>query len=399
MAKNAELEAIIAATGKSYGEFATAAQISLGALNKYLAGTRRRVGVRELGTMAEAAGVPIATIRTAIADGCNRPSGSKSRSGASSEQQDEARRAKAMPEAEDVNRREFIITSTAAVAASNLLFHGFSEQLRNGPKTREQWEAIVDALGVEYMQIGAGVMRERIADHLSVIQAEPHEVWRWGISAKLMTLYAKTFPGSDSGRTLEWYHMAAVAADRSTDPETQIWVRGRAAIALGYEGAAAPVAYQFGLEATDISAASGIKSMGLLNAQMGGAHAATLLGDMKRADELYLAGRHTFDQVGSTAAISDFAVPWWRQGVYSSLLLARMGRSADALQAQSEARKALPQNLPRFATHLDLHTALLIGKAGDKEGAAAFAEKTLASLPAAKHSLTLRLLADEIKRL
>lgn len=79
MAKNAELEAIIAATGKSNGEFAKAAQISLGGLNKYLAGTRRRVGVRELGTMAEAAGVSIATIRTAIADGCNLSSTAKIR--------------------------------------------------------------------------------------------------------------------------------------------------------------------------------------------------------------------------------------------------------------------------------------------------------------------------------
>ncbi|MEV0297878.1 hypothetical protein [Nocardia sp. NPDC050710] len=41
--------------------------------------------------------------------------------------------------------------------------------------------------------------------------------------------------------------MAADAADRFKDTQIRGWVRGRAAIALGYEGASPPVAHRFAL--------------------------------------------------------------------------------------------------------------------------------------------------------
>ncbi len=52
-------------------------------------------------------------------------------------------------------------------------------------------------------------------------------------------------PGSDGAKAAHWYRMAAEAADRGGDPRTRVWVRGRAAIAVGYEGAALPVARMF----------------------------------------------------------------------------------------------------------------------------------------------------------
>ena len=78
MAQNAELEALIAATGMTKGEFAKAAQISRDGLNKYLAGKRKRPQVREVGGMADAAGVPYETMRVAIVDGCNSSASSSS---------------------------------------------------------------------------------------------------------------------------------------------------------------------------------------------------------------------------------------------------------------------------------------------------------------------------------
>ncbi|MFD7258807.1 hypothetical protein [Streptomyces sp. NPDC059874] len=57
-----------------------------------------------------------------------------------------------------------------------------------------------------------------------------------------MTLYAKTFPGSDGAAAVRWNRMAATAADHSGDPAARVCVRGRAATALGYEGASLGVA-------------------------------------------------------------------------------------------------------------------------------------------------------------
>ncbi|MFJ8212081.1 hypothetical protein [Streptomyces sp. NPDC096033] len=59
---------------------------------------------------------------------------------------------------------------------------------------------------------------------------------------RLITLYAKTFPGSDGNAAVRWYRMAANAADQSEDTGVRVWGRGRAAIALGHEGASPGVA-------------------------------------------------------------------------------------------------------------------------------------------------------------
>ncbi|MFQ6394989.1 hypothetical protein ACLMAJ_16180 [Nocardia sp. KC 131] len=47
--------------------------------------------------------------------------------------------------------------------------------------------------------------------------------------------------------------MAAESADRSGDDAIRIWVRGRAAIALGYEGTALPFAELFAEQAVELS--------------------------------------------------------------------------------------------------------------------------------------------------
>ncbi|MFB6862853.1 hypothetical protein ACFCZQ_33190 [Streptomyces virginiae] len=44
---------------------------------------------------------------------------------------------------------------------------------------------------------------------------------------------------------MRWYRMAAEAADASNDLDTLVWVHGRAAIALGHEGAVLPTADVF----------------------------------------------------------------------------------------------------------------------------------------------------------
>ncbi|MGO4614313.1 DNA-binding protein [Nocardia sp. 2TAF39] len=298
-----------------------------------------------------------------------------------------------------MNRREFLshlaATSVAPVVASDLLAQGFSARLSAAQPDIEEWEDRLVTYGRDYMSAGAAEIQRRLAADMVVLQQQLDTPRMWSIAARLMTLYAKTFPGLDGRKAINWYSMAAEAADRSEDTDIRVWVRGRAAIALGYEGAALPVAHRFADEALAISDRPGL---GRLNALWGKAHAATILGDKETAEGLIAVGRREFDRSGSEDQSSDYAVPWWRVNVFLSLLAARLGDERTASAAQEAARADLPDSLPRFRTHLDMHQGLMLARAGDQAEGVKMARAALNALPPEKHSLTLRMLMSEIER-
>ncbi|WP_338677708.1 helix-turn-helix transcriptional regulator [Streptomyces sp. SCSIO 30461] len=299
---------------------------------------------------------------------------------------------------DDVKRRTFLTdvagAAVAPVVASDLLSMGFSARLQGGPTT-DAWGAKLATYGTQYMSMGAADIQRRVAGELVVIQQQLEQPRLWSVAARLMTLYAKTFPGSDGAKAVHWYRMAAQAADQSGDDDARVWVRGRAAIALGYEGASLGIADVLADQAIAISRKP---SLGLLNAIMGKAHAAAIRGDRATALSLAEEGRRVFDHAGSHEQMSDYAVPWWRMNVFLSLLLARLGDEKGAVEAQDQAVRELPETLPRFATHLEMHRGLMIARSGDPRGGVAYARTAMAALPAEKHSLTLRLLMAEIEQ-
>ncbi|MGA8112476.1 MAG: helix-turn-helix transcriptional regulator [Actinocatenispora sp.] len=301
-------------------------------------------------------------------------------------------------EAVRMQRRTFLTdlaaTAIAPLAAADLVAHGFVAALRTRPSV-DDWQGRLYQYGQDYMILGAGEIRKRLASDLVVLQQQLDSPGMWDVAAKLMTLYGKTFPGADGAKAAGWYRMAAVAADRSENPDSREWVRGRAAIALGYEGASLPVASMFAEQALAVGSRP---SLGRLNAIMGRAHAAAIAGDRASALELVDEGRHVFDVAGSSAdESSDYAVPWWRMNVFISLLAARLGDEHLADEAQRAALAELPDTLPRFRTHLEMHQGLMLARSGDRPGGVAHAEAALAKLPPEKHSLTLRMLLTEIK--
>lgn len=297
----------------------------------------------------------------------------------------------------EVNRRAFLSdTAAAAIAptvASDLLSAGFAARLTKGPSW-DDWEAKLAVYGTQYMSMGAADIQRRLAGDLVVVQQQLDRPQLWSVAARLMTLYAKTFPGSDGAKAVHWYRMATRAADESGDDGVRVWVRGRAAIALGYEGASLGVADVFADQAMAINSRP---SLGLLNAVFGKAHAAAVRGDEATARTLLEQGRRLFDKVESDEQSSDYAVPWWRLNVFVSLLAARLGDERTAVTAQDSARGELPSALPRFATHLEMHRGLMIARAGDVTGGVSHARAALAALPPEKHSLTLRLLMNEVE--
>ncbi|MFG2710271.1 helix-turn-helix domain-containing protein [Streptomyces goshikiensis] len=298
----------------------------------------------------------------------------------------------------EVERRAFMTdivgAAIAPTVASDLLSKGFAARLKGGPAA-DEWEAKLGTYGTEYMSMGAADIQRRVSSELVVVQQQLDDPRLWSVASRLMTLYAKTLPGSDGAKAVQWYLMAARAADRSDDASAQVWVRGRAAIALGYEGASLGVADVLADQALEISDRP---SLGLLNAVYGKAHAAAIRGDRATALDLDTKGRLIFDKAGSHEQTSDYTVPYWRLNVFRSLLLARLGDEKGAVAAQDQAARELPESLPRFATHLEMHKGLMLARAGDRAGGAAFARRALDALPPEKHSLTLRMLMDEIER-
>lgn len=296
-----------------------------------------------------------------------------------------------------VRRRDFITsvaaTTIAPLVASDLVYAGFAAALDGRPNV-DQWECALAAYGRDYMSLGAADIQRRLAGDLVVLQQQLDNPALWSVAARLMTVYGKTIPGADGAKAIQWYRMAAAAADRSEHDPSRVWVRGRAAIALGYEGASLPVADMFADQALAISDRP---SLGRLNAIMGKAHVAAIRGDKRGALALMEDGRRVFDQAGSHEQTSDYAVPEWRMAVFCSLLLARLGEERAALDAQDVAAKQLPASLPRFRTHLELHRGLMLVRAGDRAGGIAYARAALDQLPPEKHSLTLRMLLTEIE--
>lgn len=298
---------------------------------------------------------------------------------------------------ESVNRRK-LLTDVAGLAiapavAADLIHHGFMSALRGGP-SESDWLDAVEAYGAAYMTEGAATIQARLARDMVTLQAQLEKASRWGVASKLATLYGKTFPGSDGSSAADWYKIAAVTSDRSGDISTRVWVRGRAAIALGYEGAALDLADRFAAEALAMSERP---TLGRLNALMGRAHVAAIRGDRVSAYSLLNEGRRVFEYAASDGKeVSDYSVPEWRMNVFTSLLAARLGDIKLYESSRKDALAVLPSTLPRFRTHLDLHQALVLARNGDKIGGVRAASKAMKSLPPEKHSLTLRLLRDEV---
>ncbi|MES1171182.1 MAG: helix-turn-helix transcriptional regulator, partial [Actinomycetota bacterium] len=279
---------------------------------------------------------------------------------------------------EDVDRRGLLIglaaSAVAPAAVGQLLRDGFSSAL-GARVSVEEWEHRAQVLGVEYMNTGAAELQSRLARDLVVLQQHLEEPRLWGVAARMVTTYGKTAVSRKVA--VGWYQLAAMLADRSEDIDTQVWVRARAALALAYEAAELPTAREFAAQALAISDKP---SLGQLNAVVAQAHAAGAVGDRRSALKALDRARRLFDVVASTEQVSDFAVPEWRFHTFTSMLLSRLG-DLRAAEEQDAADRSRPTSLPRFATHIELHRALTLVKAGDVAAGQSYARDAMAKLP------------------
>jgi len=303
--------------------------------------------------------------------------------------------ARALGEA-DVDRRRMLGIAAGVVGsavAGELIQAGFNAVLAGQP-AEEEWRERVAQYGRDYMAIGAKVLQTRLASDLVVMQQQLETPVMWANAARSLAIYGKTTAGPVEA--IRWYNLAVTAADRSGDLDTQIWVRGRAAIALAYEGAELMTAQRYADAAIGLSERP---SIGRLNALMARAHVAAGRGDAAGAIAADEDARRVFDRVASPdAEVSDTAVPPWRMATFRSMLYARLGVVDAGDNAQAEADLLRPASLARFATHIELHRGLMMAKSGDWAGGVAYARQAMAALPADRRSQTLGLLLREVER-
>jgi transcriptional regulator with XRE-family HTH domain len=285
-----------------------------------------------------------------------------------------------------------LAASVVAPAAVGALIHRGFQAALDGTGAADKWQERAQRYGQDYMVTGAAELQAILAGDLVVLQQHLETPALWGAAARMLTVYGKTTPGAREAA--RWYRLAAVAADRSGDIPTRVWVRGRSALALAYEGAGLSTATSMAEQALGLSDRP---SLGSLNAHMALAHAAVHRGDHTTALEHLEDGRRVFDQAGSDEQVSDFAVPEWRMETFTSMLLSRMGHP-QAANAQDAADRARPDTLPRFATHIQLHRGLMMVRAGDVASGVAYAQAALEALPPERHSLSLRLMLTEIEQ-
>lgn len=295
---------------------------------------------------------------------------------------------------EDAGARKLLTGLTNSVltprAVSQLLVSGFAAALEDHVST-DEWEHRVETIDLDYMRLGPADLQNQLAYHLVVVQQRLEDPHIWSLAARMLVAYGKTT--TDRVEAVKWYRLAAAAADKGDDVATQVWVRGRAAKALAYEGTGIATAHKLATEALELSDRP---TLGRLNAMVANAHVAALGGGAATALSLLEDSRHLFASVGSHEQLSDSAVPEWRFHVYSSLLLSRLGHPR-AIDEQDQAEKLLPSSLPRFRTHVELHRALMLAKSGDGAGGVQYARDALQDLPERQRSLSLSKMVGEVE--
>lgn len=305
--------------------------------------------------------------------------------------------ADAQRKGDDVERRKFMAgiaaSAVAPVVTAELLWRGFSAAMGDRP-TVDDWLERLAHYGADYMTLGAATLQPRLAADLVVLQAQLDGPERWALASKLLALFAKTTPGAENSS--RWYVLASEAADRSDDLDARVWVRGRAALALAYEGAALGTASKLAREAVALADAP---SLGRLNALTALAHVDAFQGNHAGARRALGDARRVFEATGShDDDISDYAVPEWRFHTFASMLLSRMGDERGAVREQDAADGTRPASLARFATHIELHRGLMLVRAGDVSNGVEYARAAMGRLPADRHSLTLQLLMAEVEQ-
>lgn len=287
----------------------------------------------------------------------------------------------ALQEGDEVKRRAvvFALGTLANVGVSARDY--VAEALRGGIVSAlggDDWPELAVEHGRRFMADPPAVFRVRLAGDLLNLKGalERNESQHaTAAAARMMTLQAMgTANLGDTAGAVRWYRAARIAADSTTDPTLQEWVRAREAFRRGYEGAAPQEV---------LAIAGGVQRQ--VEAFLAVAQAYARLGESAAALEALGDARRCHESADQGEG-SIFAMPGWRMAVSAAYVFALLGRPNECLR---ELSAAPPPTLRRWDAQYRLQQAVALCRSGDTAGGAAAAANVMRGLPEAQRSIVV----------
>jgi hypothetical protein len=175
-------------------------------------------------------------------------------------------------------------------------------------------------------------------------------------------------------------------ADRSTDPATRAWVRGREIVRAMYEQR--PIGAILHLAEAYEGELAGAPQDAMPEFLGGKAQALALAGRTSEADVLLSQFMTVCSDLPARVTALGASVFGWsedRQKFTESFVHSFNGDFAKAAAAQGAAVALYPSEYVRGPVQIELQRALCLARMGDSEGAASHARRELSRLPSADH--------------
>lgn len=226
-----------------------------------------------------------------------------------------------------------------------------------------------DALGAKLIVVRRAIADDQRADDLR--------------AAAMLSLFYGLWQGNASRfpAALGWYRTAAALAHRSHDPATETYVLGRSASRAVYEGMGRREVREIAEQAL---AVTDTPTLGGLEARSALAGVAAMTGDLEGGREHVRAMRDIADRLPDDGPTGAYP----RSVNFAIFLEARTGDLRSATRAREEAETALART-PLWLAESRVYYALAMARAGDVQGAAAFALEAIQTVPWSVHTLAM----------
>ena len=257
----------------------------------------------------------------------------------------------------------------------------------------DEWNEIVLEHGQSYMVVPPAQMIEPLMIDMVALQHAMSRDDRSAASsdmqraaALLAALTAMTVANLGGLRqSRRWWRTARTLAERSRDPRTRVWIRGREVVRALYEQRPMGTVLRMLEEADDIARTAPRDATPELIA--GKAQALALAGHREAASASVREIENLFPDlpVRVTADESVFGWPADRLQFTKSFVYSFIGNYADAEEAQNAAIEVFPTAYVRGPAQIELQRAVCLAKIGDTSSAVRHAHEVMTTLPAADH--------------
>lgn len=294
---------------------------------------------------------------------------------------------------DDVNRRRFLQTFTALGVGSlprlEALRHDLFSAIGGDAADAAEWDMIAWEYGSTYattppLQLVRQLTVDLIVarDHLNHVHNDPQRRSLHRVIAQLAAYMAQSAGNLGNLReSIRWWRAARQAADISSHPDVQVWVRGREVIRGLYEHRVPESLLALADEAMAITSRPG---MGTGSVLCGRAQALAMLGRVDDAREALIDLYELTDRLPARV-VSDidtmYGWPEFRTRHTESFVFTQIGDHQRAETAQDLAIPMYPESMARERTQVQLHRAMRLIRTGDATTGAAVAVESVVSMP------------------